>query len=80
MNGFMYTPHWCTSSAGDNKGNVHPGFALESGISSPSYHDFYLQSHSGIQGSKSPLGLMVYHILALISCSEPTSSLYDMSA
>lgn len=39
------------SADGDRSGNCPPGFVVDGDIVSPSYPNFYLQSHSGIQGS-----------------------------
>jgi eukaryotic translation initiation factor 2C len=36
---------------GDRTGNCHPGSLIDSGITHPAVHDFYLQSHAAIQGT-----------------------------
>ncbi|KAI0731968.1 Piwi domain-containing protein [Fomitopsis betulina] len=46
---------------GDRSGNCPPGFVVDGDIVSPSYPNFYLQSHSGIQGTSRPSHYIVLH-------------------
>jgi len=38
----------------DKSGNAQPGTVIDSGVTHPLNHDFYLQSHAGIQGTSRP--------------------------
>lgn len=44
----------------DRSGNCKAGTIVESGICHPEYFDFFLQSHSGLQGTSRPIH---YHVL-----------------
>ncbi|KAK3080982.1 hypothetical protein LTS18_011295 [Coniosporium uncinatum] len=35
-------------------GNLKPGLVVDTGVTSPYYHDFYLQSHHGLKGTAKP--------------------------
>ncbi|GLC73149.1 Protein argonaute-3 [Pleodorina starrii] len=48
------------STGSDFKGNVLPGTVVDGGIVSPAGHDFYLNSHAGLQGTNKPAH---YHVL-----------------
>lgn len=39
---------------GDRSGNIMPGTVIDTGITSRTYYDFYLNSHAGIQGTSRP--------------------------
>lgn len=45
---------------GDRNGNPHPGTLVETGVTNPFEHDFYLCSHSAIKGTARP---MHYHVI-----------------
>ncbi|PNW83955.1 hypothetical protein CHLRE_04g214250v5 [Chlamydomonas reinhardtii] len=47
-------------ASADPKGNVVPGTVVDSGITAPDGFDFYLNSHSGLQGTNKPAH---YHVL-----------------
>ena len=47
-------------SAGDKNGNPHPGTLVERDVTHPFEYDFYLNSHSAIQGTARPVH---YHVL-----------------
>jgi eukaryotic translation initiation factor 2C len=47
-------------SAGDRNGNPHPGTLVERDVTHPFEYDFYLNSHSAIQGTARPVH---YHVL-----------------
>lgn len=47
-------------SASDRSGNCMPGTVVDTTITHPIYRDFYLLSHSGIQGTSRPTH---YHVL-----------------
>lgn len=49
-----------TPSEGDRSGNVKAGTVMETAICHPTDYDFYLMSHSGIQGTSRPAH---YHVL-----------------
>lgn len=42
------------SGQGMQNGNCHPGTLVDSGITSPYFADFYLQSHHGLKGTAIP--------------------------
>lgn len=42
-----------------SKGNLKPGVVVESGVTSPYWHDFYLNSHIGLQGTVRPCHYIV---------------------
>src|ERR1700685_2162656 len=46
--------------AGDKNGNPHPGTLVERDVTHPFEYDFYLNSHSAIQGTARPTH---YHVL-----------------
>lgn len=48
------------SSAGDRNGNAYPGTLVERDVTHPFQNDFYLCSHSAIQGTARPVH---YHII-----------------
>jgi len=41
------------------KGNLKPGVVVESAVTSPYWHDFYLNSHFGLQGTVRPCHYIV---------------------
>lgn len=45
----------CCSEEADMSGNCQPGFVVDDVIANAKYPDYYMQSHSGIQGSTSLL-------------------------
>jgi len=45
----------------DRSGNCAPGFVVDDQITNATYPDFYLQSHSGIQGTSRPSHYIVIH-------------------
>ncbi|KAJ3207338.1 Eukaryotic translation initiation factor 2C [Entophlyctis luteolus] len=49
-----------SSTFGDKKGNLMAGTIIDSGVTHPSEFDFFLYSHSGIQGTSRPTH---YHVL-----------------
>ena len=44
----------------DRSGNPPPGTVVDTGICHPFEHDFYLNAHSGLQGTNRPVH---YHVL-----------------
>ncbi len=44
----------------DRSTNCVPGFIIDKGVANPLFNDFYLMSHSGIQGTSRPSH---YHVL-----------------
>ena len=44
----------------DRSGNEHPGVVVDSGIVHPREHAFFLNAHSGLQGTNKPIH---YHVL-----------------
>ena len=46
-------------SNGKGKGNLKPGVVIESVVTSPYWHDFYLNSHFGLQGTVRPCHYIV---------------------
>ncbi|KAF2452948.1 ribonuclease H-like domain-containing protein, partial [Lineolata rhizophorae] len=51
-------------------GNCLPGTCVESGVTSPYYFDFYLQSHHGIQGTAKPAHYFVVRNDMRLSAAE----------
>jgi len=49
-----------TPNEAEKSGNCKPGTVVDSGITHPNEFDFYLQSHSGLQGTSRPTH---YHVL-----------------
>lgn len=49
------------SDHADSSGNCPPGFVVDDQITNAVYPDFYLQSHSGIQGSKSSASCVAFN-------------------
>ena len=48
-------------SGADNKGNPLPGTVVDQGVTAIYEHDFYLQAHSGLQGTTRPTHYFVAH-------------------
>ena len=56
----MFPPLTHHSEEEDTSRNCQPGFVVDDGIANAKYPDYYLQSHSGIQGSESLLRSLRY--------------------
>ncbi|KAF9036856.1 Piwi domain-containing protein [Panaeolus papilionaceus] len=47
----VFFPQIPNGPGADSKGNCHPGTVVDQGVTQPTEHEFYLQSHSAIQGT-----------------------------
>jgi eukaryotic translation initiation factor 2C len=59
---------------GMKNGNCVPGTMVDSGITSPYFSDFYLQSHHGLQGTAIPT-----HYFPLVVSASPLSLILYLS-
>lgn len=65
------------SQAGDKNGNPHPGTLVEHDVTHPFEYDFYLSSHSAIQGTARPVHYQVLLDEAKIPVNDLQKLIYQ---